>query len=206
MARRFSKRTGTLAAALALAALVGAACSSEDTVVTESASEPAATTAAAETPTTTAAAAEPAGPDRDEVVEALLGMVAVSGGTGGLFSDDEMRCWAEATVDAVGLEAFAGLETLDPAALVGSGVEISGAEAMQDQDMWASCIDGRERLRQLLTEGMGTEVGDCVADAAAEELAYEVAVAPFLFDQPLSPETEAAYYQLLDDCEVEGLG
>ena len=205
MARRFSKRTKTLAAVLTVAVLT-AACSSEDTVVTESASEPAATTAATETPTTTAAAAEPAGIDRDEAVEALLGMVAVSGGTGGLFSDDEMRCWAEATVDAVGLEAFSGLETLDPAALAGSGVEISGAEAMQDQDMWASCIDGRERLRQLLTEGMGTEAGDCVADAAAEELAYEVAVAPFLFDQPLSPETEAAYYQLLDDCEVEGLG
>ena len=204
MARRFSKRTGTLAAVLAVAVLA-VACSSEDTVVTESASEPAATTAAAETPTTTAAA-EQAVIDRDDAVEALLGMVAVSGGTGGLFSDDEMRCWAEATVDAVGLEAFSGLETLDPAALAGSGVEISGAEAMQDQDMWASCIDGRERLRQLLTEGMGDEVGDCVADAAAEELAYEVAVAPFLFDQPLSPETEAAYYQLLDDCEVEGLG
>lgn len=204
MARRFSKRTGTLAAVLAVAVLA-AACSSEDTVVTESASEPAATTAAVETPTTTAAA-EQAVIDRDDAVEALLGMVAVSGGTGGLFSDDEMRCWAEATVDAVGLEAFSGLETLDPATLAGSGVEISGAEAMQDQDMWASCIDGRERLRQLLTEGMGTEVGDCVADAAAEELAYEVAVAPFLFDQPLSPETEAAYYQLLADCEVEGLG
>jgi len=204
MARRFSKRTGTLAAVLTVAVLT-AACSSEDTVVTESASAPAATTAATETPSTTAAA-EPAGIDRDEAVDALLGMVAVSGGTGGLFSDDEIRCWAEATVDAVGLEAFSGLETLDPAALAGSGVEISGAEAMQDQDMWASCIDGRERLRQLLTEGMGTEVGDCVADAAAEELAYEVAVAPFLFDQPLSPETEAAYYQLLDDCEVEGLG
>ena len=204
MARRFSKRTGTLAAVLAVAVLA-AACSSEDTVVTESASEPAATTAAVETPTTTVAA-EQAVIDRDDAVEALLGMVAVSGGTGGLFSDDEMRCWAVATVDAVGLEAFSGLETLDPAALAGSGVEISGAEAMQDQDMWASCIDGRERLRQLLTEGMGTEVGDCVADAAAEELAYEVAVAPFLFDQPLSPETEAAYYQLLDDCEVEGLG
>lgn len=204
MARRFSKRTGTLAAVLAVAVLA-AACSSDDTVVTESASEPAATTAAVETPTTTAAA-EQAVIDRDDAVEALLGMVAVSGGTGGLFSDDEMRCWAEATVDAVGLEAFSGLETLDPAMLAGSGVEISGAEAMQDQDLWASCIDGRERLRQLLTEGMGAEVGGCVADAAAEELAYEVAVAPFLFDQPLSPETEAAYYQLLDDCEVEGLG
>lgn len=204
MARRFSKRTGTLAAVLAVA-VAAAACSSDDTVVTESASEPAATTATAETPTTTAAA-EQAGINRDEAVDALLGMVAVSGGTGGLFSDDEMRCWAEATVDAVGLEAFAGLETLDPAALAGSGVEISGAEAMQDQDMWASCIDGRERLRQLLTEGTSTEVGDCVARAADKELAYEVAVAPFLFDQPLSPETEVEYYQLLADCEIEGLG
>lgn len=204
MARRFSKRTGTLAAVLAVAALVGASCSSDDTVVTESASEPAPTTTAAETPTT--AAAEPAGIDRNDAVDALLGMVEASGGTGGFFSDDEMRCWAEATVDAIGLEAFASLETLDPAALAASGAEISGAEAMQDQDLWASCIDGRERLRQLLTAGAGAEEADCVVTAADEEMAYEVAVAPFLFDSPLSPETEAEYYQLLADCGVEGLG
>lgn len=204
MATRKSRRTRALTAVLAVAALA-AACSSDDTVVTEPASAPAETTAEVETPTTTAAA-EPAGINRADAVDALLGMVEVSGGTGGLFSDDEMRCWAEATVDAVGLEAFASLETLDPAALAGSGVEISGAEAMQDQDLWASCIDGRERLRQLLTEGTDAETADCVADAATEEMAYEVAVAPFLFDSPISPETEAEYYQLLDDCGVEGLG
>lgn len=205
MATKKSRRTRALTAVMALAALA-AACSSDDTVVTEPASAPAETTAAAETPTTTAAAVEPAGIDRDDAVDALLGMVEASGGTGGFFSDDEMRCWAEATVDAVGLEAFAGLESLDPASLAGSGVEISGAEAMQDQDLWASCIDGGERLRQLLTEGTDAETADCVAGAATEEMAYEVAVAPFLFDSPISPETEAEYYQLLDDCGVEGLG
>lgn len=193
-----------LAAMLAVAVLA-AACSSEDTVVTEPAAEPAPTTTAVETPTT-AAAAEPAGIDRAEAVDALLGMVEASGGTGGFFSDDEMQCWAEATVDAIGLEAFASLETLDPAALAGSGVEISGAEAMQDQDLWASCIDGRERLRQLLTAGAGAEEADCVATAVDEEMAYEVAVAPFLFDSPISPETETEYYRLLADCGVEGLG
>ena len=200
MARRFSRRTQRLAAVLAAAALAAAACSSEDTVVTEPATEPATT---AESTTT---AAEPAGPDRAEAVDALIGMVEASGGTGGFFSDDEMRCWAEATVDAVGLEAFAELESLDPAALAGSGVEISGAEAMQDQDMWAACIDSRQWLRRLLAEGTDTETADCVADAADEQLAYDMMVAPALFDAPISPETEAEYFQLLVDCGVEGLG
>lgn len=201
MAQRFSRRTQRLAAVLAAAALAAAACSSEDTVVTEPAAEPAATVES-----TTTAAAEPAGPDRAEAVDALIGMVEASGGTGGFFSDDEMRCWAEATVDAVGLEAFAELESLDPAALAGSGVEISGAEAMQDQDMWAACIDSRQWLRRLLAEGTDTETADCVADAADEQLAYDMMVAPALFDAPISPETEAEYFQLLVDCGVEGLG
>lgn len=197
MAQRFSRRTQRLAAVLAAAALAAAACSSEDTVVTE----PATTVES-----TTTAAAEPAGPDRAEAVDALIGMVEASGGTGGFFSDDEMRCWAEATVDAVGLEAFAELESLDPAALAGSGVEISGAEAMQDQNMWAACIDSRQWLRRLLAEGSDTETADCVADAADEQLAYDMMVAPALFDAPISPETEAEYFQLLVDCGVEGLG
>lgn len=109
-------------------------------------------------------------------------------------------------VDAVGLEAFAELETLDPAALAGSSVEISGAEAMQEQDLWASCIDSRQWLRRLLAEGSDTETADCVADAASEQLAYEMMVAPALFDAPISLETEAEYFQLLADCGVEGLG
>lgn len=202
MGNRCSERLRALTAGLALAALAGTACSSsEDTVVTEPAAEPATTVES-----TTTAAAEPAGPDRAEAIDALIGMVEASGGTGGFFSDDEMRCWAEATVDMVGLEAFAGLETLDPAALAGSGVEISGAEAMQDQDLWASCIDSRQWLRRLLAEGSDTETADCVADAADEQLAYDMMVAPALFDAPISPETEAEYFQLLADCGVEGLG
>lgn len=200
MAHRFSKQTGTLTAVLAAVALAAAACSSDDTVVTEPAAEPATTVES------TTTAAEPAGVDRAEAVDALIGMVEASGGTGGFFSDDEMRCWAEATVDAVGLEAFAELETLDPAALAGSGVEISGAEAMQDQDLWASCIDSRQWLRRLLAEGSDTETADCVADAASEQLAYDMMVAPALFDAPISLETEAEYFQLLTDCGVEGLG
>ena len=200
MGHRCSKRLRALTAGLALAAIAGAACSSEDTVVTEPA-EPATTVES-----TTTAALEPAGPDRAEAVDALIGMVEASGGTGGFFSDDEMRCWAEAIVDMVGLEAFAGLETLDPAALAGSGVEISGAEAMQDQDLWASCINSRQWLRRLLAEGSDTATADCVADAADERLAYDMMVAPALFDAPISPETEAEYFQLLADCGVEGLG
>ena len=201
MGHRCSKRLRALTAGLALAAIAGAACSSEDTVVTEPAAESATTVES-----TTTASAEPAGPDRAEAVDALIGMVEASGGTGGFFSDDEMRCWAEATIDIVGLEAFAGLETLDPAALAGSGVEISGAEAMQDQDLWASCIDSRQWLRRLLAEGSDTATADCVADAADERLAYDMMVAPALFDAPISPETEAEYFQLLADCGVEGLG
>lgn len=200
MGNRYSKRLRALTAGLALAAMTGAACSSDDTVVTEPAAEPATTVES------TTTAAEPAGVDRAEAINALIGMVEASGGTGGFFSDDEMRCWAEATVDAVGLKAFAELETLDPAALAGSGVEISGAEAMQDQDLWASCIDSRQWLRRLLAEGSDTETADCVADAASEQLAYEMMVAPALFDAPISLETEAEYFQLLTDCGVEGLG
>ena len=208
MAHRLSKRTGTLAAALALAGLAGAACSSDDTVVAESSAEPAAESTAAAEPTTTAAAEEPAGIDRSDAVGALIGLVEASGGSGGFFSDDEVRCWAEAVVDDIGLEAFAGLESGEGAAAVlsGEGVEVASDEEAPGMDLWVACIDAREQLREILTEGSGREMADCVADAAGEELAYGVAVAPFLFDEPLSPETEAEYYQLLADCGVEGLG
>lgn len=202
----FSQRASAVAAALVLVALVGSACSDGESEVVVEEAEPAVEAPAATEPPTTPDEGEQA-VDRAGAVSALIEMVETSGGSGGFFSEDEVRCWAEAVVDTIGLEAFTELGTSEgSAALAGDAIELGVENEAVVQQLWLPCIDSRERLRQMLAQGASVEIADCVAAGASDQLAYEVAVGPFLFAQDMSPETEAEYVQLLADCGVDNLG
>ena len=204
------------AAALAVVLALAAGCAAETTTTIESSPTTAAESDAPDTDATTTAAKvdtpdatapttaepDPVVPDRDEVVSSLMSMVPR--GAGLPFTVAEVRCWAEAIVDREGLESFADADLTEMVATPGD--ESSAEDAQADEDVWAECIDSREMMRNLLTEGSGAEMADCAADAASEQLAYEMFVAPVMFDQPINPATEAAYLKILADCGVEGLG
>jgi len=202
----FSQQASAVAAALVFVALVGSACSEGETEVVVEEAEPAVEApTTTEPPTTTDDGGQAV--DRAGAVSALIEMVETSGGSGGFFSEDEVRCWAEAVVDTIGLEAFAEFGTSEgSAASAGDAIELGAENEAAVQQLWLPCIDSRERLRQMLAQGASVEIADCVAAAASDQLAYEVAVGPFLFDQGMSPETEAEYVQLLSDCGVDNLG
>ena len=209
---------GPVVVALVAVALIGAGCSSDDDadVVTssESPAETPTTEAPEPAPTTEAPAAEPADDAaRAAAADNLVAMfMAIDPeneffGPGGLFPESELRCFAEAAVEDFGPEQVAAM-AMPFGAAPESGEELppDGPDVAQILELWRPCVDSHQHIRALLEAGSGAELAACVADAASEELAWAVAVEPFLGGgQGLSVETEAEYVQLLDDCGVANL-
>ena len=64
----------------------------------------------------------------------------------------------------------------------------------------ADCVDAKQWLERLLTPGVGDETASCVAEATPPDVAFDVAVSPFLTGAEIVSASQAAYTQALELC------
>ena len=64
----------------------------------------------------------------------------------------------------------------------------------------ADCVDAKQWLERLLTPGVGDETASCVAEAIPPDVAFDVAVSPFLTGAEIVSASQAAYNQALELC------
>lgn len=209
-------RTTTLRAAFAVAvlALTGAACGSDDEGgdATETAQDAAAegdteateAPAATEAPEATEAPAEGGGGDLVQAIADDI-MVDVDAGDGPVANREEAECWANGVVDGIGEDRLNELGLTADNVVDPDQLDLTAEEVDVVVDSLFDCADVQQAFADQFAAQFGEEGANCVAEALDEELVREALSASIAGDdsEP-SAEFLEKFTQIATDCGITG--